>query len=350
MDLIHPHSIAEIADVMKAASAAESPVLIVGGRTHIDKGNPSDIQAEVWTSQLDRIIQYDPAEMLIVVEAGMRIGDLNATLAENGQEWPVDAPTDSTVGGVIAAGANSPRRLKVGHVRDTVVEMDLVTGDGRHIRSGARTAKNVTGYDLHRLAVGSLGTLGVIAQVALKLRPLPKARRTLMVPGQMSIGDRLLAEVPGPSAIVATAGGIEVRLEGWPEEIEEQTEATRSVAQGSRSRDDAEFPSVEPWAGSPVIVEAAVPPSRLADLAAVAGNRWGALLGVGLMWVGLEHREGALQDLRSRAEELGGIAPVIRGSGGLGDSEISARTVHRRLKARLDPAGVLAPGRFWGGI
>src|SRR5205823_1363037 len=100
--------------------------------------------------------------------AGMRVGDLQRTLGASGQEWPVDAPPDATVGGVIAAAASSPRRMKVGHVRDTVVEMQLVTGDGRLVKSGARTVKNVTGYDLHRLATGSLGTIGVVTQVAVK--------------------------------------------------------------------------------------------------------------------------------------------------------------------------------------
>ncbi len=350
MDLIHPQNVAEIVDVMKAATRGGVPVLVVGGRTHMDKGNPSPVEAEIWMSQLDEIVHYDPAEMLVVVQAGKRVAALQAVLAEGGQEWPVDAPAEATVGGVIAAGANSPRRMRVGHVRDTVVEMDMVTGDGRHIRSGARTVKNVTGYDLHRLATGSLGTLGIIVQVALKLRPLPAARRTLHAPGWLTVGDHLLAAVPSATAVFATPAGIEVRLEGWPEEVEEQTEAARAVAPGLKVDADAPFPSIRPWDDAAVVAEAAVPPSRIADLPVIAGERWGALLGVGLMWIGLDAADGRLDEIRERAAELGGIAPVIRGPGGLGDTPVSGQDVHRRIKDQLDPAHILAPGRFWGGV
>ena len=91
---------------------------------------------------------------------------------------------------MIASGASSPRRLKVGALRDTVLEAEVVTGDGRLVRSGARTVKNVTGYDLHKLVAGSLGTLAVIVQVALKLRPLPRARRTLRFDGDLALARR----------------------------------------------------------------------------------------------------------------------------------------------------------------
>ena len=205
MDLIHPNSAAEVADAMRIASAQRIRLLIVGGRTHIDKGNPVEVDAELWTTVLDRPVAYDPAEMLCVVEAGMRIHDLAELLAEGGQEWPVDAPGDATVGGVIAADAALPRQLRVGTLRDTVVEMEMVTGDGRRVRSGARTVKNVTGFDLHRLLTGSLGTLGVITQVALKVRPLPKAARTLVTStGGVELGRRILETVPLPAAVLAS--------------------------------------------------------------------------------------------------------------------------------------------------
>ena len=103
---------------------------IVGGRTHADKGNPCEVDEELSTPGLDRVIAYDPAEMLAVVEAGMRLGELRRVLAEGGQEWPADAPDDATVGGTIAVAASSPRRLRMGPFRDTVVEIELVTGTG----------------------------------------------------------------------------------------------------------------------------------------------------------------------------------------------------------------------------
>ena len=347
MDLIHPHDAQAASEALREASAAGTRVLPVGGRRHIDKGNPCEVDAELWTTLLDGIEAYEPAEMLVVVRAGTRVGDLQRELASNGQEWPVDAPTDATVGGVIASGAMSHRQLRVGAMRDTIVEMEVATGDGRLVTSGARTVKNVTGYDVHRLLTGSLGTLGVITQVALKLRPLPKRRRTLVThEGGVDLGRRLLDGVPLPAAVLAEPDRVVIRLEGWPEEVKEQTAAARAVA-ALDATDDAPFP--EPcFPDAPILAEAAAVPSRLAP--ALEGRpAYRALMGVGIAWVPFDTQED-LAGFRERVGELGGIAPVIRGPGGLGDAPIPAPEVHRRVKAALDPAGILAPGRAWGAL
>ena len=350
MDLIHPHSKADVAEILGEASARGTRVLVVGGRTHMDKGNPCETDIELWTTMLDELVAYEPAEMIAVVGAGTRVGDLQRTLAEGDQEWPVDAPPEATVGGVIASAPASPRRLSVGAVRDSVLEVELVTGDGRLVRSGARTVKNVTGYDLHKLVAGSLGTLGVIVQVALKVRPRPRVRRTVLVRGGLETAARLLERLPLPAAILATSETTEVRLEGWAEQVEEQTGAVADSAPVIEIRDGAPFPLARPWEGCPVVAEAAVPPSRLAPLLAELPQAWGALAGVGVAWVGLDGPDGELSALRERAAALGGIAPVVRGPGGLGEAALPAMEVHRRLKASFDPAGILAPGRFWGGL
>jgi glycolate oxidase FAD binding subunit len=310
----------------------------------MDRGNTTEVDAELWTTMLDQVVAYDPAEMLAVVEGGMRVGDLAAMLAEHKQEWPVDAPPDATVGGVIAAGISSPRRLKVGLMRDTVAELELATGDGRLVRSGARTVKNVTGYDVHRLATGSLGTLGVIVQVALKVRPLPAARATLVASsGGIELAEALLAEVPLPAAVIAEPERVTLHLEGWPDEIDEQSAAAYTIAEMTTAR------SLEmAWPDAPIVVEAAVPPSRLGEMVSDA-SAWTALAGVGLAWIGAADQE-ELTRLRTTAARLGGIAPVVRGSGGLGDTSVVAPEVYRRLKAAFDPAGIIAPGRFWGGV
>ena len=343
MDLIHPHSKRGVVDALRAASSAGTRVLIVGGRQHIDKGNVSEVDAELWTTLLDDRIAYDPAEMLCVVEAGMRIHDLTSMLAQGGQEWPVDAPGDATVGGVIASGAATIRQLRVGTMRDTIVEMEVVTGDGRLVKSGARTVKNVTGYDVHRLLTSSLGTLGAIVQVALKVRPLPKAARTLVAhEGGVELGRRLLDAVPLPAAVLAEPDRIVVRLEGWPEEIEEQTAAARSVTAVDET--DAPFPEVS-FPEATIVAEAAVTPSRLGALLAGV-DRYRGIIGVGIAWLPFED-EGTLTAFRACAAELGGIAPVIRGPGGLGDGAVPAPEVQRRIRAAMDPAGILAPGRAW---
>jgi glycolate oxidase FAD binding subunit len=349
VDLIEPGSKEAVGEALRAASEHRTRVSIVGGRTHGDKGNPCEVAMELSTSGLDRVIAYDPAEMLAVVEAGMRFDDLRRVLAEGGQEWPADASDDATVGGTIATAPSSPRRLRMGPLRDTVVEIELVTGDGRLVRSGARTVKSVAGYDVHRLATGSLGTLGAIVQVAIKVRPLAKARRVVSTSeGGSLAGRRMLEAVPLPSAVVATPERVEVALEGWPEEIEEQTAAIRSAVGGVEVVESEGVRGSEAVAGM-TVVEVAVAPSKLE--AVLDGEAdWRALIGVGIAWVGLPDVGERLTALRGRVAEAGGIAPVIRGPGGLGNAPVPALDVHRRLKAAFDPAGILAPGRFWGGL
>jgi len=343
VDLIHPHDAGTVAEALRDASAAGTTVLPVGGRRHLDKGNPAEVDAELWTTRLDGIEAYDPAEMLAVVRAGTRAGELRAELEAHGQEWPVDLPEDATVGGAIAAGVATPRQLRVGLLRDTVVEMQVATGDGRLVTSGARTVKNVTGFDVHRLLTGSLGTLGVITRVALKLRPLPQRSSSLIAhDGGLDLGTRLLEEVPLPAAILAEPDRIVVRLEGWGPEVEDQITAARAVV----ALDDADDPFPEPlFPDAPIVAEVAVPPSRLA--AALEGrDAWRAMLGVGLAWVPADDPDD-LAALRAKVGDVGGIAPVIRGSGGLGEANVPAPDVQRRIKAALDPAGILAPGRAW---
>lgn len=339
---LHPTSVADLADAVGAASRSGTRILVVGGRQHMDRGNPSETDTELWTTQLDRVIAYEPAEMLAVVEAGLRCGALAGLLGAHAQEWPVDAPTDATVGGVIAAGVSSARRLRVGHIRDTVAEMELVTGDGRLIKSGARTVKNVSGFDVHRLATGSLGTLGVITQVALKVRPLPETSVTLVAPtGGLPLALEALEELPGASEILAGPDVVGVRLEGWRDEVATQEAAARELGPFATG--------VAPGRpGGVTLVEAAVAPSRLAEL--VDGiDDWQALVGVGLAWIGADGPE-PLAAIRARAADLGGIAPAVRGPGGLGDTQVPGLEIHRRLKASFDPAGILAPGRFWGSL
>jgi glycolate oxidase FAD binding subunit len=348
VDLIAPATKEDVAGALRSASERRARVAIVGGRTHADKGNPSEADEELAMTGLDRVISHDPEEMLAVVESGIGVGALRKVLAEGGQEWPSDAPDDATVGGTIAVAASSPRRLRMGPLRDSVVELELVTGDGRLLRSGARTVKSVQGYDLHRLATGSLGTLGAIVQIAVKVRPLPKARRLVVsAAGGLDAGRTLLDAVPLPSSVVATPDRIEIALEGWAEEIEEQATAIRGAAGDVEIHEGASVGGPEAVT-APIVAEVAVAPSRL-DAVLDGEDEWRALMGVGIAWVGLPDGD-RLASLRTRVAEAGGIAPVIRGPGGLGDAPVAALEVHRRLKAAFDPSGILTPGGFWGGL
>ena len=348
MDLIHPRTVSDVVDALRDASSTGRRVLVVGGRRHIDKGDPSQVDAELWTTQLDQVVAYEPAEMLVVVQAGMRCGELASLLAEHGQEWPADAPEDATVGGVIASGSSSPRRLRIGALRDTVVEMELVTGDGRVVKSGARTVKNVSGYDVHRLMTGSLGTLGVITQVALKVRPIAERSMTIVAPGAtIEHAQAVVDGVPLVAGVAATDEAVEVRLEGWADEVEALADATaRAVPEAVRD-DSIGFPRRPWWAweDAGTVVEAALAPARL-PLVLPASSMHAALVGVGIAWIAVDDDTG-LSELRAIVAAAGGVAPAIRGPGGLGDTALPGAAVHHRLAAAFDPAGVLAPGRSW---
>ena len=313
MDLIRPVDKVQVADELRRASAGHLSVMPVGGRQHLGRQPSHVADLEFSTTAMDQVIEYEPAEMIAVVQAGMRVGDLSALLADNGQEWAVDAPGDATVGGVIASGVSSPRRIRVGLLRDTVVEIELVTGDGRLIRSGARTVKNVTGYDIHKLAAGSMGSLGVIVQAALKVRPLPRAARTLRAAGDgLQLGTALLEAVPMAAGVAATTGAVEIRLEGWPEEVDE-LEADALKAVPTLERIEAEhFPSSVQGSASGVCVA----PSQIGELVKDAEG-WTALIGVGLVWF--------------RGDIVGGKS----------QHGVPAAEIHARLKRSFDPAGIL---------
>ena len=347
MDLIRPTDAVGAAEALADCSASGRRAVVSGARLHAGRAPAHDAGVVLDSTGLAGIVSYDPAEMVAVVGSGTRVGELEEALAEGGQEWAADAPADATVGGVLAAAVNSPRRLRVGPVRDSLLEVVIATGNGRLIRGGGRVVKNVTGYDLPRLMVGSLGTLGAITQVALKVRPLPKARRTLTfaTDDPFLLGERLLQAVPSPAAVIASPGRVRLHLEGWPAEVEAQTQAASRVAQPELSSDGQPLAPEGSWVSSPHRIEAGVAPSRLPELAADAGSDWAALLGVGLLWAGFDLPQDAGSAF-ALARALGGCAFATSETEKTSETPettppLPAPTIHARLKRTFDPAGVL---------
>jgi FAD/FMN-containing dehydrogenase len=129
----------------------------------------------VSTQRLNQIIEHEPADLIAVAQAGVKLTDFNAKLAENGQWLPLDPPNDgrATIGGVVATGIGGPQQFGYGRPRHSVIGMKVVLADGSLIKAGGRVVKNVAGYDLCKLFTGSLGSLGIITEVNFKLRPRP---------------------------------------------------------------------------------------------------------------------------------------------------------------------------------
>jgi len=168
--------------VSENARNAQQGLLPVGGRTSLDQARSAEPGIKkIDLSQLNRIVDYPYRDMTITAEAGIRIDELQSLLAEHKQHLPVDVPQSrrATLGGVVASNTHGPRSFGYGTLRDYVIGITAVDAGGRLFHSGGRVVKNVAGYDLCKLMIGSRGTLAIISQITLKLRPLPESSRIL---------------------------------------------------------------------------------------------------------------------------------------------------------------------------
>ena len=251
--IVSPGSIAEVCEVMKLASSEGWSSFPAGGMSWPDMGTVATVAKQthliVSTQRLNRIIEHEPADLIAVTEAGVTLNDFNRRLAQNGQWLPLDPPDDgrATIGGVVATGLGGAQQFGYGAPRRHVIGMKVVLADGSLIKVGGRVVKNVAGYDLCKLFTGSYGTLGIIAEVNFKLRPLPFATRTTMATGnqadllagaQRVIDARLFpvaVEILSPP-LAHEAGWSEgkdplllMRFAGSLSAVNEQTSATREL-------------------------------------------------------------------------------------------------------------------------
>jgi glycolate oxidase FAD binding subunit len=181
--IVRPADAGQIAEILRFAAAEKLAVIPMGGCTKLGIGSPParyDIALDL--SRMNRILAYDPQDLTLGVEPGVRIEDLLRTLAEKKQFLPLAVPFSdrATIGGIVAANSSSPLRHVYGAVRDFCLGMEFVTGEGARAKSGGRVVKNVTGYDLHKLLIGSLGTLAVITRVNFRTFPMPQEQGTFV--------------------------------------------------------------------------------------------------------------------------------------------------------------------------
>src|SRR5271156_1732164 len=180
---VSPQSTTEISEIVKFAAKEQLAVIATGARTKLGIGLPPrqyDIALDM--TRLDRVVAYDPGDLTLSVEAGIPLRTLGGILAEHRQFLPLGVPYQSqtTIGGTIASGVDSPLRQLYGTARDYLLGMEFVTGEGVASKSGGRVVKNVTGYDIHKLMIGALGTLGVITRINFKTFPMPAASRAFV--------------------------------------------------------------------------------------------------------------------------------------------------------------------------
>ena len=311
------------------------------------------------TSAYSGIVSYEPSELVVTARAGTPLEQLQATLAERGQMLAFEPPHfgPATVGGCVAAGLSGPRRMRAGPLRDFVLGAQLLDGGGTLLNFGGQVMKNVAGYDISRLLAGSLGTLGVITEVSLKVLPRPEEELTV----QLSMGldearttMQTWAGKPLPiSATLWAAGELRVRLSGASSAIHC---AARSI--GGDSVESATAETL--WqqlreqelsfflAGEQPLWRLALP--AVAQLHSEAPFSCDELL---LEWNGGQcwlHSALPADRVREFAIREGGHATLFRG----GDKSSGVFTplagpllaLHQRLKKEFDPAGVFNPGRM----
>lgn len=388
-----PSTVEEAAEVVSQSAAGGKTLAFVGGGTDLELGAPPrKLDAILRTRGLNRIVDHAPSDQIVVVESGRSLADLQADLASHRQRLALDPalPERKTVGGIIAANAFGPRRARFGSVRDLIIGISFVRADGVLARGGGKVVKNVAGFDLPKLMVGSLGTLGLITTATFRLHPLPEEETTLFLPGRSASDVRALARgireaQLEPSSVVAVARSdgrfdAAVRFEGFRAGVAEQRErlAAAVTAEAGFSCESLDPASARDfWSGHEALrsqpafrAKIAALPSQIEGIAAdVIPRLLGALDGAGFAWyatlglgfVGGSPRDpaavaDALRSARERMTAVGGslvveAAPApVRSAIDVWGPAPPALPVMRSLKERLDPQRRLAPGRFVGGI
>jgi len=392
-EVYEPSSLEDAIDVVRECARVPKRLAFVGGGTDLSLGaRPAGLDAILKTGGLTRIIEHAPSDQIVIAEAGLTLAALQATLASHRQRLALDPPLPAraTLGGIVAANAFGPRRARYGSVRDLIIGVSIVRADGTVARGGGKVVKNVAGFDLPKLMVGSLGTLGLIATVTFRLYPLPEQSETLLLPGRSArdlraLVGRLREAQLEPTSVVAFGkdGGsfdLAVRFEGFRKGVAEQCDRFASLVQGETGSacEALEGAAAEAlWARHDALrsepsfrAKLAALPSSIESIAADMlppvlsalenpGWVWYATLGLGFVTGeprSAEALAAAVEPARARLSRGGGTlvvqaAPaVLRERVAVWGPPPAALGLMRSVKERFDPESRLAPGRFVGGF
>ncbi|MBI1846887.1 MAG: FAD-binding oxidoreductase [Candidatus Rokubacteria bacterium] len=398
--LCKPGSTEEVAAVVRLAGEHGVPVLPCGGWTAMALGGEAPEGALALSLQrLDKMIAYEPADLVATAQAGMSFDVFQEALFEHGQTLPLDAPAHATLGGLVATDRSGPRRLMHGTLRDMVLGLTVVNGDGVVRKCGGRVVKNVTGYALEKLYIGSLGTLGIVTEATFKLRPRPETASVQEISApDFGHGFELMRDLAGRLPLAAAVAcfpakpfSAQLGIEASPpdharllKELEEAAaKAGAEVRETGAERVDAdEYPAVSrrlesialpggetvapalaarlSWPAKPADFKTQM--DRLDRLAAEAG--FGYLMGyldfpgfVSLELFANGGTEAPNLDALVRALRTDGVpATVSWKSGAQPLSEPvfgpprAEWALMREIKKALDPRGILNPGRFIAGL
>jgi glycolate oxidase FAD binding subunit len=346
----HP-ALARLRDRVRDAAARRAPLCIRAGGSKDFYGNASAGDL-LDPREYAGIVDYAPTELVVTVRSGTALTELEAALTEHHQMLPFEPPhfgPGATIGGAIAAGLAGPRRVAAGSVRDLLLGASVIDGRGNVLAFGGRVMKNVAGYDMARVLAGSLGTLGVLVDLSIKVLPKPVAERTLAFELDEATAIRQLNEWGGqPLPISASAwldGVLHVRLSGARAAVD-----AAQTKLGGRVVDDAERwwadlreQRLPYFAGDTTLWRVAVPPTTPPLRLERTLLEWHG----GQRWVRGDHAPAAMHPM---AQALGGHATRFRG----GNRQVPAfqpldpvlARINARLKAEFDPAGIFNRGRM----
>jgi glycolate oxidase FAD binding subunit len=408
---VFPGTAEEVSAVLAACHAARAAVSPRGGGTAVGLGGiPERLDVVLGTGRLNQVLEHEPADMTATLQAGITLQDCQAALGKNGQFLALDPPhaARASLGGLLATNASGPRRHRYGSLRDLVIGLRVAQADGTLVRAGAKVVKNVTGYDMNKLHVGSLGTLGVILEASFRLYPLPAAERTWIgtfpdvaracraaarildspiVPTAVDVLDASAArEVSQAASLDARPGPLlGVAVASVPEAVEQQLRAVSRHGMAAGADGEATLAGEVQDRFWDAIREMTIAPAGCALKAALLPGAVGTAIergrslaeplglrlrtvaeaGVGVIRYYLDAEGGPLDPagtadlvqalrrhaLESRGSLVAAAAPpevkrLVDAWGSVG----SAFPLMRDLKHAFDPHGILNPGRFVGGL
>lgn len=407
---VFPGSVDEVSALLALASEEKVAVTPWGGGTKMAIGAPpTDIGLVLGLRRLNRLLEHEPGDLTATVEAGMPLGALQAELSRRGQWLSLDPGfrDRATLGGILATNASGPRRHLYGTGRDLLIGLTVVSADGSVVKGGGKVVKNVAGYDLPKLYIGSFGTLGVIVEAVFKLRPLPDEDRWVLarferlkecglavkellasdlIPSAVELLDAEAARGAGLGLGGDGGGALLLGFDGLAEQVSWQCEQARRLfaALGLADYRVLDGPArEEAWrrvselprgiAADPAAqMKLGVLPAQVTEIIEQAGGaaqRHGlraafvAHAGVGVITAVLDAgRESAkgvmdtLREWRDLTRAAGGHALLewaplaVKEAVAVWDPPGPAFRIMQRIKAQLDPGGILSPGRFLGGI
>ncbi len=379
-----PADTGQVSEVLRAAAAHGLTVVPRGRGTKLSWGNPptsADVLLDV--SALDQVIEHAAGDLIVATQAGASMATLQETVAQGGQRLALDETVPgASIGGTLATNSSGPHRLALGTARDLLIGVTVVRADGVVAKAGGRVVKNVAGYDLGKLVIGSFGTLAVVTEAVFRCHPTPVATRWLSTPvsdpaGAQAIVQSVLHAQAVPAAIEVEwprdgQGAVHVLLEGREDGVEGRAATVRALLGGAtlESQEDPAGGSTYPWEPTATgddratCLKLTFVLSGLADVLTAArehGLHVRGSAGTGVVYAAFapgaspDAVAAALPQVRATCTRAGGSAVVVDAPAAVKSAvdvwgPVAALDLMRRVKDQFDPDHRLAPGRFVGDL